>query len=267
MPLQARYNCARSINAPNRMWSFFHKLGSPPWMYRISGAILKWLLPLTVMMLVTGAVWGLLYAPADFRQGNSFRIIYFHVPASVVALAGYYVMAIAGAISLIWKMKMAEVAMKACAPIGAALTFLGLLSGAVWGKPTWGTYWVWDARITSMLILFFLYLGVIALYQAYENKDAAARACAVLSLVGTVNIPIIYKSVDWWYSLHQPATIKFTEESTMHSSMLQPLLLMIVAFYCLFTCALLLNMRSELLRRAGTTQWVRALVVGDGRAV
>ena len=249
------------------MWSFFHKLGSPPWMYRISGAILKWLLPLTVMMLVTGAVWGLLYAPADFRQGNSFRIIYFHVPASVVALAGYYVMAIAGAISLIWKMKMAEVAMKACAPIGAALTFLGLLSGAVWGKPTWGTYWVWDARITSMLILFFLYLGVIALYQAYENKDAAARACAVLSLVGTVNIPIIYKSVDWWYSLHQPATIKFTEESTMHSSMLQPLLLMIVAFYCLFTCALLLNMRSELLRRAGTTQWVRALVVGDGRAV
>jgi heme exporter protein C len=236
-------------------------------MYRISGKILAWLLPVTVLLLVIGSVWGLLYAPSDFRQGNSFRIIYFHVPASVVALAGYYVMATAGAISLIWRMKMAEVAMKSCAPIGAALTFLGLLSGAVWGKPTWGTYWVWDARITSMLILFFLYLGVIALYQAYENKDAAARACAVLSLVGTVNIPIIYKSVDWWYSLHQPATIKFTEESTMHSSMLQPLLLMIVAYYCLFTCALLLNMRSELLQRGARTQWVRALVSGDRHAV
>jgi heme exporter protein C len=212
-------------------------------------------------------VWGLLYAPADFRQGNSFRIIYFHVPASVVALAGYYVMAIAGAVSLIWKMKMAEVAMKCAAPVGAALTFLSLLSGALWGKPTWGTYWVWDARITSMLILLFLYLGVIALYQAYENKDAAARACAVLSLVGMVNIPIIYKSVDWWYSLHQPATIKFTEESTMHSSMLQPLLLMILAFYCLYTCALLLNMRNELLRRGASTQWVKALVSGTNEEV
>lgn len=236
-------------------------------MYRISGQILTWLLPITVVLLLVGSVWGLLFAPADFRQGNSFRIIYFHVPASVVALAGYYVMAIAGGISLVWKMKMAEVAMKSAAPIGAALTFLGLLSGAVWGKPTWGTYWVWDARITSMLILLFLYLGVIALYQSFENKDAAARACAVLSLVGTVNIPIIYKSVDWWYSLHQPATIKFTEESTMHSSMLQPLLLMIVAFYCLFTCALLLNMRNELLRRGTATQWVKSMAMGPGNAV
>ena len=245
------------------MWSFFHKLGSPPWLYRISGSILQWLIPITILLLVAGSVWGLLYAPEDFRQGNSFRIIYFHVPASIVALAGYYIMATAGAVSLIWKIKMAEVAMKSCAPVGAALTFLGLVSGAVWGKPTWGTWWVWDARITSMLILFFLYLGVVALYQAYENEAAAARACAVLSLVGTVNIPIIYKSVDWWYSLHQPATIKFTEESTMDSAMLQPLLLMIVAFYCLFACSLMLNMRSEILRREASTSWVRRLVQGE----
>jgi heme exporter protein C len=242
------------------MWSFFHKLGSPPWLYRISGKILHWLLPLTLVMLAVGVIWGLLYAPADFRQGNSFRIIYFHVPAAVVALAGYYVMATAGAVSLIWKMKMADVAMKSCAPIGAALTFLGLISGAIWGKPTWGTWWVWDARVTSMLVLFFLYLGVIALYQAYENEASAARACAVLSLVGTVNIPIIYKSVDWWYSLHQPATIKFTGESTMHSNMLNPLLLMILAFYCLFACAMMLNMRREILRREATTNWVRQLI-------
>ena len=247
------------------MWSFFHKLGSPPWMYAIAGRILAVLLPLTLVMLVTGAVWGLFFAPADFRQGNSFRIIYFHVPAAVVAMAAYYVMAIAGAISLIWRMKMAEVAMKSAAPVGAALTFLGLVTGAIWGKPTWGTYWVWDARLTSMLVLLFLYLGVIGLYQAFENKDAAAKACAVLSLVGMVNIPIIYKSVDWWYSLHQPATIKFTEESSMHISMLLPLALMFVAYYCLFACALLLNMRSELLQRGRATQWVRRVVDGGTR--
>lgn len=229
-------------------------------MYRISGQILAVLLPLTLLLLAGGAVWALFYAPADFRQGNSFRILYFHVPAAVVSLAAYYVMAIAGAISLIWRMKMAEVAMKCTAPVGATLTFLGLVTGALWGKPTWGTFWVWDAKLTAYLVLFFLYMGVIALYQAYENKEAAAKACAVLSLVGMVNIPIIYKAVDWWYSLHQPATIKFTEESTMHSSMLQPLLLMFVAYYCLFACALLLNMRTELLRRGRGTQWVRRIV-------
>jgi len=243
------------------MWSFFHKLGSPPWLYRISGKILQWLLPITVVLLAVGAIWGLLYAPADFRQGNSYRIIYFHVPASVVALAGYYIMATAGAVSLIWKMKMADVAMKACAPIGAALTFIALVTGSIWGKPTWGTWWVWDARITSMLILLFLYLGVVALYEAYDNKEAAGKACAVLSLVGMVNIPIIYKSVDWWYSLHQPASIKFTGESTIDPSMLYPLLWMIVTFYALFTCCLLMNMRAELLEREARTNWVKKLAL------
>jgi heme exporter protein C len=241
------------------MWSFFHKLGSPPWLYAISGVILRWLLPVTLVALVVGMVWGLLYTPPDFRQGNSYRIIYIHVPAAAVALAGYYLMAIAGAINLIWRMKMADVAMKAAAPVGAAFTFIALFTGAVWGKPTWGTWWVWDARITSMLILLFLYLGVVALYEAFDNKEAAGKACAVLSLVGMVNIPIIYKSVDWWYSLHQGASIKFTGESTIDSSMLYPLLLMIAAFYALFGCALLLNIRSELLQREARTQWVRKL--------
>ncbi len=245
------------------MWSLFHKFGSPPWLYRLSGSILRWLLPITIIALVAGAVWGVLFTPPDFRQGNSYRIIYIHVPAAVVALAGYYVMAIAGAVSLIWRMKMADVAMRACAPIGATLTFIALVTGSIWGKPTWGTWWVWDARITSMLILFFLYLGVVALYEAYENKELAAKACAVLSLVGTVNIPIIYKSVDWWYSLHQPASIKFTGGTTIDPSMLYPLLLMIVAFYALFTCALLLNMRAEILQREQRTAWVRRLA-GSG---
>ncbi|TGD75354.1 heme ABC transporter permease [Mangrovimicrobium sediminis] len=245
------------------MWTFFHKLGSPPWLYAISGSILKYLLPATLLALGVGMVWGLLFTPPDFRQGDSYRIIYIHVPAAAVALAGYYVMATAGAISLIWKMKMADIAMQCCAPIGAALTFVALVTGSIWGKPTWGTWWVWDARITSMLILLFLYLGVIALYEAYDNKAAAARACAVLSLVGTVNIPIIYKSVDWWYSLHQPASIKFTGESSIHPSMLYPLLLMIAAFYALFACALLLRMRAEILDRERRTGWVRKLLEAD----
>ena len=245
------------------MWSFFHKLGSPPWLFQISGQILRWLLPITVIALVVGAAWGLLFTSPDFRQGNSYRISYLHVPAAVVSLAGYYVMAIAGAISLIWKMKMADIAMLAAAPVGAALTFLALVTGAIWGKPTWGAWWVWDARLTSMLILLFLYLGVIALYEAYENKAAASKACAVLALVGTVNIPIIYKSVDWWYSLHQPASIKFTGESTIDSSMLYPLMLCIAAFYALFTCALLANMRATILDRERKTGWVQRLVSED----
>jgi heme exporter protein C len=246
------------------MWTFFHKLGSPPWLYSISGTILRWLLPVTLVAFATGLVWGLLFTAPDFRQGNSYRIIYIHVPAAVVALAAYYVMAVAGAVSLIWKMKMADVAMKACAPIGATLTFIALVTGAIWGKPTWGTWWVWDARITSMLILLFLYLGVIALYEAYDNKAAASRACAVLSLVGMVNIPIIYKSVDWWYSLHQPATIKFSGESSIDASMLYPLLLMILSFYAIFTCCLLMNMRTEILQRESRSSWVRQLA-GGGR--
>ena len=249
------------------MWSFFHKLGSPRWFYQISGAILPWLSIVTALLLVAGAIWGLAYAPADYKQGNSYRIMFVHVPTAVIALAGYYIMAVAGAVSLIWKMKLADVVMRSAAPIGAAMTFLALASGAIWGKPTWGTWWVWDARITSMTILLFLYLGVIALYEAYDNKEAAGKACAVLSLVGTVNIPIIYKSVDWWYSLHQPATIKLTSESTIDNAMLQPLLVMAIGFYCLYAILLMLNVRSEIIDRERSTKWVRELLTGSSKRV
>jgi len=247
------------------MWTFFHKLGSPRWFYQISGKWLPWLSVIAVALISTGIVWGLLFAPADFKQGNSFRIIYIHVPSSAIAMAGYIMMAVAGGISLIWRMKLAEIAMKCCAPIGAAMTFVALLTGAIWGKPTWGTWWVWDARITSMLILFFLYLGVMALYEAFENTESASKACAVLSLVGCVNIPIIYWSVEWWYSLHQPATIKFTEESSMHVDMLYPLFLSIAGFYCFFATVLLLFTRSEILERESNTQWVKSLVMDESR--
>ena len=249
------------------MWSFlrslWHKLGSPRWFYQISGKWVPWLALLSLVLLITGAAWGLLFAPPDFRQGNSFRIIYIHVPASMLAMAGYVLMAIAGAISLIWRMKLAEVAMKCAAPIGAALTFLALVTGSIWGKPTWGTWWVWDARITSVLVLFFLYMGVIALYEAFENKQAAAKACAVLSLVGVVNIPIIYWSVEWWFSLHQPATLKIVGKSSMAPEMLHPLVLMILGFYCFYALAWVLAMRSEILQRERNTQWVRELIAAE----
>src|SRR5690606_14527748 len=195
-------------------------------------------------------------------------IIYIHVPAAFLALAGYYVMAVAGAVGLVWKMKLSYMVMKAAAPLGAALTLVSLVTGALWGKPTWGTYWVWDARITSMLVLFFLYLGVIALHHAYSNGEAASKAAAVLALVGTANIPIIYKSVDWWYTLHQPATIKLTEAPSMHPDMFQPLVVMIGGFYCLYALVLILATRVEVLHRERRTRWVRDLVMGgrtDGR--
>lgn len=247
----------------NRKWTWFHRLGSPRWFYHTTSRWLPWLSLITGALLITGLVWGLAFAPEDARQGNSFRIIYLHVPASVLALAGYYVMAIAGAVGLIWKMKLAFIVMRSAAPLGAALTFIALFTGAVWGKPTWGTYWVWDARITSMLILLFLYLGVLALKNAYNSFEAANKASAILSLVGTVNIPIIYKSVDWWQTLHQPATIKFTSAPSMHPDMFAPLVVMIIGFYCFYALVLILYSRAEVLQREQKSSWVRALVTSQ----
>lgn len=248
------------------MWQFFHKLGSPRWCYGIAGAWLPWLGLAALVCLVWGLVWGLLYAPPDFRQGNSFRIIYLHVPAAFIALAGYYFMAAAGAVYLVWRIKLADMVLKVSALLGAAMTLLALVSGAIWGKPTWGTWWVWDARITSMLILFLLYVGIVLLYEAFADRPAqASRVCAILALVGTVNIPIIYKSVDWWYSLHQPATIRLTGAPSMDPSMFQPLLLCIAGFYLLYGFLVLWHLRTEILVRESGTQWVRELIV-NGRA-
>lgn len=244
-------------------WQWFHRLGSPRWFYEKTSAWLPWLTAISVALLVTGAVWGLAFAPTDYKQGNSYRIIYIHVPAAFLALAGYYIMAISGAIGLIWKMKLPFMVMKSAAPIGAILTFISLVTGSIWGKPTWGTWWEWDARITSMLILFFLYLGMIALQQAYQHRDTADKSSAVLALVGMVNIPIIYKSVDWWNTLHQPATIKFTSKSSIDPSMLYPLLTMVIGFYVFYALVLLLYTRVEVLRRESRTQWVNDLITNN----
>lgn len=247
-------------------WQWFHRLGSPRWFYEKTGRWLPWLAALAVALLLTGMTWGLLFAPADFKQGNSYRIIYIHVPAAFLALAGYYLMAIAGAVGLIWKMKLPFMVMSAVAPIGAVLTFVSLVTGSIWGKPTWGTWWEWDARITSMLILFFLYLGTIALQKAFSNRDSADKSCAILALVGMVNVPIIYKSVDWWNTLHQPATIKFVGESTIDPSMKYPLFLMVLAFYAFFAWVLILFTRREILQREVRTQWVSDVINQSAKA-
>ena len=201
-----------------------------------------------------------MFAPADYQQGNSFRIIYLHVPAAILAQSAYMLMAVAGAIALIWKMKVADMVLKSAAPIGASMAVLALATGAIWGKPTWGSWWVWDARLTSMLILFFLYLGVMALNSAIENESTAAQASAVLSLVGVVNIPIIKYSVEWWNTLHQPATFKLTEKPAMPAEMWVPLLVMVVGFYCLFAVSLMMRLRNEIVWRERRTGWVRELL-------
>lgn len=242
------------------MIRFIHKLASPPYFYHFSGKALPWLVGLFAVFLLYGLYGGLVLAPADYQQGESYRIIYIHVPAAWLSLFIYIVMAISGAIGLIWRIKLADVIAISSAPIGAMFTFLALVTGSIWGKPMWGTWWEWEARLTSELVLLFLYLGVIALYNAVEDKRIASRAVAILALVGVVNIPIIHYSVEWWNTLHQGPTVTKFDKPSIHLSMLLPLLSMAVAFKVYYGMALLVRARNELLQRERNTGWVRELL-------
>lgn len=246
------------------MWQIFHKLGSPKWFFGIASTLMPWLLWVGVALLAAGIGWGLAFAPQDYLQGNSYRIIFIHVPSAFLAQSVYIMMAVAGLVTLVWRMKLADVFVKAVAPVGAVLTFLALFTGAVWGKPTWGTWWIWDARLTSMLILLFLYFGVIALGAAISDEKSSARAVAVLVLVGVVNIPIIKYSVEWWNTLHQPATFKLTEKPSMPAEMWVPLLLSVVGLYMIFGWLACLRMQTEILMRESRTRWVKELVQAGG---
>lgn len=246
------------------MWQFFHKLGSPKWFYGIAGRFMPWLLAIGLLLSLAGIIWGLAFAPQDYLQGNSYRIIFIHVPTAFLAQSAYIMIAVAGVITLVWKMKLADVFVRAIAPVGAVLTLLALFTGAVWGKPTWGTWWIWDARLTSMLILLFLYLGIIGLAHAYSDEKTAARAVAVLAIVGVVNIPIIKYSVEWWNTLHQPATFKLTEKPTMPPEMWVPLLLAVLGIYLLFGWIACYRMQTEILRREHRTRWVREVIQSGG---
>jgi heme exporter protein C len=242
------------------MWAFLHKLASPKHFYHFSGVWIPWLGGISCVLLAVGLYLGLWVAPPDYQQGEAYRIIYVHVPAAWMSLFAYVFMAVAGAVGLIWNLKLAEVLAVSSAPIGAAFTFLALTTGAIWGKPMWGTFWVWDARLTSELILLFLYLGYMALTGAIEDPRTAARAGAILAIVGSVNIPIIHYSVEWWNTLHQGPTVTRFDKPAIHSSMLWPLLLMALAFQMYFFTVLLMRARVELLRRERRSRWVRELL-------
>ena len=241
------------------MFLWFHKLGSPPHFYRIAGKWIPWLSGIFLILLLAGLYGGLVEAPADYQQGESYRIIFVHVPAAWMSLFIYVVMAFCGLVIIVWRMKLAEVVLTSSAPIGASFTFLALVSGSLWGKPMWGTYWVWDARLTSELILLFLYLGVIGLHNAIEDRRIAARAVAILALVGVVNIPIIHYSVEWWHSLHQPASLTRFEKPAMPPSMYVPILLMALAFQIYYVLSLFHRCRAELLQRERNSKWVEEL--------
>ncbi len=244
---------------------FFHRMASPVHFYRIAGKWIPWLGGITLLLILYGLYGGLIQAPTDYQQGESYRIIYIHVPSAWMSMFIYVVMAVAGLISLVWRMKLAEVVAISSAPIGASFTFLALVTGSLWGKPMWGTWWVWDARLTSELILLFLYLGIIALYSAIEDKRVAARAVSILALVGVVNIPIIHYSVEWWNTLHQPATITKLDKPSIDVDMLIPLLIMALGFKLYYATVVLMRARCEVLERERNSRWVKELVEAEPR--
>jgi heme exporter protein C len=245
------------------MWLFFHKLASPRHFYRISGQLIPWMGLVTVVLLIAGLYLGLFVAPPDYQQGESYRIMFVHVPAAWLSMFVYVFMAVLSGIHLIWNMKLADVMVRSSATLGATFTALALATGSLWGKPMWGAWWVWDARLTSELILLFLYLGYIALVSAIEDHRTAARAGGILILVGVVNIPIIHYSVEWWNTLHQGPTVTKFDKPSIHASMLWPLLLMALAFQLYYFTVVLMRARVELLEREKRAQWVRELLTSE----
>ena len=235
------------------------ELANPTRFLGYSGRILPWLTGGAVITLAIGLYLSFFVAPADYQQGDSVRIMFIHVPSAWLAMFCYSMMAISSIGSLVWRHPLADVSAKSAAPIGAAFTLLALFTGSVWGKPMWGTWWVWDARLTSVLVLFIMYLGLISLWRAFEDPARAGRVAAVLTLVGFINIPIIKFSVDWWNTLHQPASVIRLDGPTIHASMLWPLLVMAVAFTLVFVSLHLAAMRAEIFRRrVRTAQMVAA---------
>lgn len=246
------------------MWKWIQAFASPQNFYRISEKLIPWFLYPFITLTLVGLYWALIVSPPDYQQGESVRIMYVHVPAAWMSLFIYVVMAVAGAIGLIWQIKLANVVASVSAPIGAAFTFLALVTGAVWGKPMWGTWWVWDARLTSELILLFLYLAYISLNNAFDNPKTAAKASSVLAIVGLVNIPIIYYSVEWWNSLHQGSSVSVTKVS-MQIDMFYALLLISFAFKFLYGTLVLMRARDEVLIREQNSRWVKTIVMGGDK--
>ena len=238
-------------------WTWFHKLASPPHAYRIAGRLTPWFGWPAFLLIAIGLFGGLVLAPADYQQGDAFRIVYVHAPSAWLSMFVYGTMAVAAAIGLIWRIKLAHAVTAASAPIGASFTFLALVTGSIWGQPMWGTWWVWDARLTSELLLLFLYAGVMALRASIDDRDRADRASALLAIVGVVNLPIIHYSVYWWNTLHQASTLTKFGKPSMAGEMLWPLLTMLLGFTLYFGAVLLVRLQGEILQRERDASWLR----------
>ncbi|MGR0277839.1 heme ABC transporter permease [Marinomonas dokdonensis] len=245
-------------------WLWFHKLGSPKYFYALSKRFATPVFYSGLVCSVLALAWGLGFAPSDYQQGDSYRIMYIHVPAAMLAQSCYLAMGIAGLVFLVWQMKMAAVFIQAVAPIGALMALLALVTGSIWGKPTWGTWWVWDARLTSVLLLWILYMGVIALQNSLEEKTLANKAAAVLSLVGLINLPIIKYSVEWWNTLHQPASLSLIEKPTMPMEMWLPLVISILGMYLFVAGLTLWRMQTQVLLNEHKASWVKQEVLSNG---
>ena len=239
---------------------FIHQFASPKtYLFQIN-RIYKYIFYFSLFVYIFSLVWGILFTQEDFVQGNSFRIIYLHVPASFLSQSIYAAMAISSVIYLIWRVKLSAYLILAMAPIGALVTFLALFSGSVWGIPTWGTWWQWDARITSTLILFIMYLGLISLHNSFSNHEKADKLLSWLVIVGFVNIPIIKKSVDWWSTLHQSASITLTDKPTIDPSMLYPLIGSIIGFFGIVICLIIISSKVQIFKREKTKSWIKDYV-------
>ncbi len=249
----------------NALLLWFHRTGSPPHFDRFAARWTPWAFGIALLLLVPGIYGALFVVPTDYKQGDSFRILYVHVPAAWSAMSIFVVMAVQAFIALVWRIKICETLAVAAAPVGAVFAVITLVTGSIWGRPTWGTWWEWDPRLTSMLVMFFLYLGVIALHNAIEDRRAAARAACFLALVGVVNVPIVHFSVHWWNSLHQGETINLLAgESQMHYSMLWPLILTTLATKFWFVGSLLQRARVLNLENESAQPWAKALAEETG---
>jgi heme exporter protein C len=236
----------------------FWDYANPTRFLRLVQVVLPWLIGLCVLFFAAGLYMSFYMAPEDYQQGDTVRIMYIHVPAAWLCMMCYSVMSISSIGTLVWKHPLADVSAKSAAPIGAAFTFMALVTGSLWGKPMWGTYWVWDARLTSVLVLLIMYLGLMTLWRTMEDPIKAGKAAAVLTLVGALNLPVIKFSVDWWNTLHQPASVVRMDGPTIHPDILWPLLVMATAFTLLFFVIHLMAMRNEIMRRRVRAMRMRA---------
>jgi len=242
------------------MWKWLHQWAKPERMYQLCERIVPWTATAAALALCVGWAWGFGFAPPDYQQGESYRIMYIHVPAAMWSMGIYAAMAVAAFIGLVWQMKLADLAAAAMAPVGAIFTFIALVTGSAWGKPMWGTWWVWDARLTSELVLLFLYLGVMALYNAFDDRRLAGRAAGILILVGIVNIPIIHYSVQWWNTLHQGST---NMQQSIDPSMRTPLRWAILGYLLFFITLTLMRLRNLILLMDRHRPWVVALAAKE----